>query len=407
MDIINQNFRNRGYITKQEGSVKFLIYETDDDKIPSKSMNVFYNKRMEINRDISILAILAYNKLFNQEPLVIVDSMAASGIGSLRMLKNIKNIEKFYINDINPDAVKLIEENLELNKLKSGKIELVNLDANLLFSEISQNSIMPNVVSIDPFGTPNLYIDSALKSIKKEKGLLCVTATDTAVLFGVKPMVCVRKYMAKPLHTDYCKEIGARILLSFISRIANINNIGIIPLFTFYANHFIRVFVLTFKGKSKILKALPKNYGFIVHCKNCGDRSIIVENLLKLPQKCSVCSSNSHLSYSGPLWVGDLHQKSFLQELDFLIEKFNFKNKGRIQKILKFALNEIDMPIAYYNIHKISQQLKLSFIPKLKDIITLVEENGFKASRTHFDFISIKTDMKINRLKEVLIKTNK
>ncbi|NHJ21911.1 MAG: hypothetical protein EAX91_13270, partial [Candidatus Lokiarchaeota archaeon] len=323
MDIINQNFRNRGYITKQEGSVKFLIYETDDDKIPSKSMNVFYNKRMEINRDISILAILAYNKLFNQEPLVIVDSMAASGIGSLRMLKNIKNIEKFYINDINPDAVKLIEENLELNKLKSGKIELVNLDANLLFSEISQNSIMPNVVSIDPFGTPNLYIDSALKSIKKEKGLLCVTATDTAVLFGVKPMVCVRKYMAKPLHTDYCKEIGARILLSFISRIANINNIGIIPLFTFYANHFIRVFVLTFKGKSKILKALPKNYGFIVHCKNCGDRSIIVENLLKLPQKCSVCSSNSHLSYSGPLWVGDLHQKSFLQELDFLIEKFN------------------------------------------------------------------------------------
>lgn len=407
MDIINQNFRNKGYIAKQEGSVKFLIYETDDDKIPSKSMNVFYNKRMDINRDISILAILAYNKLFNQEPLVIVDSMAASGIGSLRMLKNIKNIEKFYINDINPDAVKLIEENLELNKLKSGKIELVNLDANLLFSEISQYSVIPNVVSIDPFGTPNLYIDSALKSIKKEKGLLCVTATDTAVLFGVKPTVCIRKYMSKPLHTDYCKEIGARILLSFISRIANINNIGIIPLFTFYANHFIRVFVLTFKGNSKILKALPKSYGFIVHCKNCGDRSTIIENLLKLPQKCSVCSSNSHLSYSGPLWVGDLHQTSFLQELDFLNEKFNFKNKGRIQKILKFALGEIDMSIAYYNIHKISQQLKLSFIPKLKDIITLIEENGFKASRTHFDFISIKTDMKINRLKEILIKTNK
>ncbi|MFX0011003.1 MAG: hypothetical protein ACFE9R_11860, partial [Candidatus Hermodarchaeota archaeon] len=179
------------------------------------------------------------------------------------------------------------------------------------------------------------------------------------------------------------------------------------PLFTFYANHFIRVFVLTFKGKSKILKTLPNNYGFIVHCKNCGDRSTIIENLLKLPQKCPVCSSTNHLSYSGPLWVGELHQKSYLQELDILIEKCNFKNKGRIQKILKFALSEIDMPISYYNIHKISQQLKLPFIPKLKDIITLIKENGFKASRTHFDFIAIKTDMKINRLKEVLIKNNK
>jgi tRNA (guanine26-N2/guanine27-N2)-dimethyltransferase len=406
MDTINQDFSKKEYIAKQEGSVSFLIHEIDDDKIPSKSMNVFYNKRMEINRDVSILAILAYNKLFNQEPLVIVDSMAASGIGSIRMLKNIKNVEKFYINDINPDAVRLIEKNLELNKLKSEKIELVNLDANLLFSEISQNTIIPNVVSIDPFGTPNLYIDSALKSMKKENGLLCVTATDTAVLFGVKPRVCIRKYMAKPLHTDYCKEIGARILLSFISRIANINNIGITPLFTFYTNHFIRVFVLTFKGKSKILKALPKNYGFIVHCKNCGDRSTIIEDFLKLRQKCPVCSSTNHLSYSGPLWVGELHQKSYLQELEILIEKCNFKNKGRIQKILKFALSEIDMPIAYYNIHKISQQLKLPYIPKLKDIITLVKDNGFKASRTHFDFISIKTDMKINKLKEVLIKNN-
>ncbi|MHA1350369.1 MAG: tRNA (guanine(10)-N(2))-dimethyltransferase [Promethearchaeota archaeon] len=403
----NQDLGKNKYITKQEGSVEFLLHEIDNNAIPSKSMNVFYNKRMEINRDISILAIIAYSKIFSQESLVIVDSMAASGVGPIRLLKNTNNVEKIYINDINPVAVELIKKNLELNEIEPKQVEVFNKDANLLFSEISRSSALPDVISIDPFGTPNLYIDSVFKAIKKDKGLLCITATDTAVLFGVKPKVCIRKYMAKPLHTNYCKEIGARILISFISRIANINNIGIVPLLTFYSNHFIRIFAMSFRGKSKILKTLPKSYGYIIHCKNCGNRSSIIENLLKIPQNCPICLNEKHLSYSGPLWVGELHQKSYLDEIDILNEKFNFKNKNRIRKILKFALNEINMPISYFNVHKLCQQVKLSYIPKLDNLINLIKENGYKASRTHFDFLSIKTNMRIDDLKSLLIKIEK
>ncbi|MFX0075444.1 MAG: tRNA (guanine(10)-N(2))-dimethyltransferase [Candidatus Hermodarchaeota archaeon] len=402
MNTVNQDFGKKKYITAQEGTVKFFLHEIDDNIIPSKSMNVFYNKRMEINRDISILAVLAYSQLYNQNPLVVIDSMSASGIGSIRMLKSLNNIEKIYLNDINPTAIELIKKNLELNDIKSERVEVTNKDANLLFLEISRSSNLPDVISIDPFGTPNLYVDSALKSIKKDNGLLCITATDTAVLFGIKPRVCVRKYMANPLHTDYCKEIGARILLSFLMRIAHINNIGLNPLFTLYSNHFIRIFAVTFKGKSKILKSLPKSYGYLIHCKNCGNRLSYIENIIKSPQKCPLCLSEKHLSYSGPLWAGELHQKSYLKELHLLNEKFNFKNKNRINKILNFALNEVNMPISYYNIHKLSQHLKLSYIPKLEDIITKIQEKGYRASRTHFDFISIKTDMNIYELKELL-----
>lgn len=407
MNTENYNSGKSKYVAKQEGSVKFFLHEIDNNTIPSKSMNVFYNKRMEINRDISVLAIIAYSKMISQESIVVVDSMAASGIGSIRLLKNTNNIKKIFLNDINPVATELIIKNLDLNDIEPKQVEVLNKDANLLFSEISRSSALPDVISIDPFGTPNLYVDSAFKAIKKDKGLLGITATDTAVLFGVKPKACIRKYMAKPLHTDYCKEIGARILISFISRIANINNLGIIPLLTFYSNHFIRVFALSFRGKSKILKTLPKSYGYIVHCKSCGNRWAIIENLLKIPKRCPMCLSENHLSYSGPLWVGELHQVSYLEELSLLNEKFNFNNKNRIRKILKFALNEINMPISYYNIHKISQQLKLSSIPKLENIIKIIEEKGYKASRTHFDFISIKTDMKIDELKKVLKQNEK
>ena len=52
MNTENQESSKSKYITKQEGSVKFFLHEIDNDSIPSKSMNVFYNRRMEINRDI-------------------------------------------------------------------------------------------------------------------------------------------------------------------------------------------------------------------------------------------------------------------------------------------------------------------------------------------------------------------
>ena len=250
----------------REGLVDFYIHTIDKNLIPSKSMNVFYNRKMVINRDLTNLAITAYNKLYNQNSLIIVDSMAASGIGSMRILRECKNIKKIYINDINPIAFELIKKNIKLNKLDKSKIqiEISRKDANFLFSEIAQVNCFnskkdgqkPNVIMIDPFGTPNHYIDSAFKAIKKVNGLLCITATDTAVLFGIKPKACLRKYMSKPLHNEYSKEIGARILIYFISRMANINNLGISPLLTFYSNHFIRVFALTFKVKKKLQNKL-------------------------------------------------------------------------------------------------------------------------------------------------------
>ena len=255
-----QDNTSDNFVIRKEGLAEFYIFERDDDSIPSKSMSVFYNKKMEINRDISSLAIKAYNKLYNQD-LVIVDSMAASGISSIRLLLECENIKKLYINDINPIAVELIQKNLALNQLKTDgiRIEISRKDSNFLLSEIAQDNHLhaeseinkPNVISIDPFGTPNLYINSVFNAIQRSNGLVCITATDTAVLFGIRPKACIRKYMSKPLHNDYCKEIGARILIYFISRMANVNKLGIIPLLTFYSNHFIRVFALTIKDKKK------------------------------------------------------------------------------------------------------------------------------------------------------------
>ncbi|MFX0040624.1 MAG: tRNA (guanine(10)-N(2))-dimethyltransferase [Promethearchaeota archaeon] len=392
----------------REGSIEFYIYDVDKGSIPSKSMNVFYNKRMEINRDISNLSINAYSDLYSQKELIIVDSMAASGVSAIRMLKECKKIKKIYINDINSEAVNLIRENIRINNLEKDQIQYVvsNKDANLLFSEITSEQTeyqkKPNIISIDPFGTPNLYIDSAFKTLQKVNGLMCITATDTAVLFGVRAKACIRKYLSKPLHTEYCKEIGGRILIYFISQIANINKIGIIPLLTFYSGHFIRSFSLSFKSKKEITKYY-KNIGYILHCNNCGYRSAFKYNILDLPKKCPKCDIYGDLDYAGPLWIGKLHNVNFIKKIMLFNNNSKSPNKKRIEKLLTYALEENDMPISYYNIHKLCQNLKLTSVPKINDIINRIKKLGYKASRTHFDFLSIKTDLDLPTIKNILL----
>ncbi|MHA2280556.1 MAG: tRNA (guanine(10)-N(2))-dimethyltransferase [Promethearchaeota archaeon] len=411
-----EELMNSTLITIKEGSVEFYIHKVDNGSIPSKSMAVFYNRKMEINRDISNLAICSFNRIYNENPLVVMDSMAASGISSIRMLKECKNIKKIYINDINPVAVDLINKNIFLNKMFNhpADIEVSRKDANYFFADFAQNSQgypnisleKPNIISIDPFGTPNLYLDAAFKAIQNKDGLLCITATDTAVLFGVRPKSCIRKYLSKSLHTEYCKEIGARILVHFISRIANVNKMGIIPLLTFYSSHFLRVFCLTFKDRDKISQFF-KSYGYLVHCNNCGFRSIFQDNLLEAPDSCPLCKEAKKISYAGPLWISDIHDLKLVNGMLDLNNQFQYRNKKRISKLLNLIREEINNPILYYNIHKLSKDLKISNIPKLNTIIEFIKKKGYQASRTHFDFLSIKTNMDINTIKETLIELEK
>jgi tRNA (guanine26-N2/guanine27-N2)-dimethyltransferase len=370
---------------------------------------------MEINRDISNLAIVAYNRIYNHNPLIVVDSMAASGISAIRMLKECNNIKKIYINDINPFAVDLIHKNLFLNRLFNHPpyIEVSGKDAIYLFAEITQNYFTnrdnsqekPNIISIDPFGTPNLYLDAAFKAIQTNDGLLCVTATDTAVLFGMRPKSCIRKYLSKPLRTEYCKEIGARILVHFISRIANVNNLGIIPLLTFYSSHFLRIFCLTYKNRDNISHSFT-SYGYIVHCKNCGYRSAFQDNILEIPENCPLCKESKKFEYAGPLWINEIHDLKLLNEMIALNEEFQYINKKKISKLLNLIKGEIKYPISFYNIHKLSKILKITQIPKLTTIIESIRKKGYSASKTHFDFLSIKTNMDIREIKETLLELN-
>ncbi len=231
------------YTIINECSAKLKIPKAE--KI-SKAMQVFYNPVMSLNRDISVLLLDSINK----KNMQIADPLAATGVRSIRFLKelNKNKVKKININDYNKNAIKLIKQNLILNKIKyknNKRIIIKNEDANLFLL----NSTGFDYIDIDPFGTPIQFLDVACKRIARN-GILAVTATDTSALCGTFPKACLRKYWALPKKDAIMHETGLRILIRKIQLIAAQHDKAFIPIFSYAKEHYMRVFLRNEKGKS-------------------------------------------------------------------------------------------------------------------------------------------------------------
>lgn len=119
--------------------------------------------------------------------------MAGSGVRTLRFLKELDNgiIKNITVNDYDKEFKKLFLKNLEINNIRYNKkkINIESKDANILLL----NSSGFDYIDIDPFGSPNDFLESSISRISR-RGILAVTATDTAPLSGTFPDACTRKY---------------------------------------------------------------------------------------------------------------------------------------------------------------------------------------------------------------------
>jgi tRNA (guanine26-N2/guanine27-N2)-dimethyltransferase len=394
---------------KKEGTMRFYSYEPSDyapkGTALTKSMPVFYNPKMVINRDITLLAynvfIGMYREHFPDRSISICDSMAASGIRSLRLYDMFKDSVKIVANDLNGQALRLIRENEKLNGFDE-KIILEKEDAIFLFHKLAKEGRCPTIIDIDPFGTPNVFIESAFTAIDMG-GMIAATATDTPVLFGVRRDACYRKYNVRSLHSSFLKELGLRILLYYIASRGHPSNYSIEPYLSFSSDHYIRVFVKIFKGQDMVGKNM-KNCGFILWCPHCDWRATTPMNLDGFTNKCPLC--NYETDFGGPLWIGPLHNKTFIERI---IENLAattpemIPSKEKLTKMLKKIQFEDNFPVGYYNIHKISDSMNIP-VPSLEKVIIDIENEGYRAARTHIDDRSLKSDASIQIFQKILEK---
>ena len=387
--------------TVEEGEVRIIVpklsafVEKPSEYAPSKAP-VFYNPVMELNRDLAVLAIQAYQKMVKRE-LFICEPLAGCGVRGIRFAKEVKGVRKVVINDINEKAYQLAKYNVQMNMLEK-RVNVKNEDANLLLARHSAPRKRFDVIDIDPFGSPVPFLDSAIRAIK-DGGLLALTATDMAPLCGVHPKACIRKYGGKPLRTEYCHELAVRLLIGCLATTAAKHEMGIKVLFSHSTDHYVRVYAVLTHGAKNADKSL-QNMGYILHCFNCLYRETINKNAaFGHGCKCPYCCSK--MDFAGPLWLGNIADKKFCVLMEREAKKRKLRLETRIRKILTMIKDECSAPTTYYVLDKICSKIGMP-TPSVKILTEFLKEKGFKVSSTHFNPKGIKSNASIREIEAIV-----
>ena len=243
-------------------------------------------------------------------------------------------------------------------------------DANLFL--LNSNGF--DYIDIDPFGTPNPFLDSAIKRISRQ-GILAITATDTAALCGTYPDACQRKYWATPNRTEIMHEIGLRILIRKCQLIGAQFDKALIPIFSYSIEHYMRIFFLCEKGKKKVDETLAKHGNF---------------------------------NNSGPMWLGSLWEEKIIEKMILNYKKIYENNNSTISsKEIENLLNKIKQEskinaIGFYHLPSVAKRNSLGVLPKQNAIIESIIKKGYVGSPTHFKENSIRTNISEKELSKII-----
>jgi len=384
----------------EEGKARFAVpkletyMKSQKEYVPSGAP-VFYNPIMELNRDIAILALQAYQKKLGRK-IRVCEPLTGCGVRGIRLAAEVDGIKKIVVNDISREAAKLARFNVEQNNMTK-RISVVNEDANLLLNRYAAPHKRFDYIDVDPFGSPVVYIDSAVRALH-DGGLLALTATDMAPLCGVYPKACVRKYGGRPLRTEYCHELAVRLLAGSLATIAARHEMGIKVLFSHSTNHYIRLYASVHYGAKQADISIQK-MGHILHCFTCFHRETSEGIFSHLKQECPEC--DAQLKTAGPLWLGELFDEDFCSLMEKDVERRHLKQEKRIVKLLSLAKNEAKAPITYFVVDKFCDKLNLP-TPSTIKVMEELRNMGFQAVLTHFNSKGIRTDASANVVKEII-----
>ena len=347
----------------EEGKAKILTLKEIEYKGPGKRSIGFYNPVWKLDRDIEVLFC---KYIYEKGARRFLDGFASTGIRGIRIKKEINDIE-MDINDLNKASYKLITKNVELNGIKAN---VFNEDICNILSRKKYDYI-----NIDPYGSPVRYVPCIFKGIRK-KAYVSISATDIATLCGIFKKTCIRRYHAIPLKMQGMKEIGLRILIGYIARIASSYDYSFLPIISYSHVHYFRIYGIVEKGVKKAENAIEK-IGWIYWENGWNKRNF----------------DNPPKNFGGPLWIGKLFNEKILKEL--LIKS----KDAKIKKLFQTFIEE-NFSISYYETKKIAKEMKKKQ-PPIERLIRKLTANGWRAARSHFAGDAIKTTASYDEIKRL------
>lgn len=349
------------FATRQvrEGLVDLLVPDVPRRTGPGvKSALPFYNPAMAIARDVSVLLA----ERIAPPGAAVLDGLAAAGALGLRIAVETSNNPGVTLNDRNPQAVALIQENARRNHASRITITHEDFGAHVATHHY-------DLVEIDPFGSPVPFLDAALRSAHRGS-FLAVAATDTAVLCGAKPEACTRRYLARVRTTDAYAEVGARVLMGYIARMAGRFDKAIEPLVVFGAEHFLRAYVGIAEGAARTDRCLS-NLGWIRFDPSTGGHDAVAEPIADA---------------IGPLWLGPLVSSDILGRLE--AKPYMGSATARLLDNLR---GEEGFPPFYFENNATAGRLHVD-PPGFAEVIARIRGAGHRAVPTHFRRNAFKTD---------------
>ncbi|MDW0307874.1 MAG: tRNA (guanine(10)-N(2))-dimethyltransferase [Nitrososphaeraceae archaeon] len=382
----------------KEGKTSLLVPSSAlSQSVPPKNP-AFFNPNAKWNRDISMLVYKVYTSSSKNKTLA--DSICGVGARGLRASVEVPQIETIYFNDLNPIAIEFAKESAKLNQVQYKCIFKTNEVCKFLNFEEREIRRF-DIVDLDPFGSPSPYVDCVLRSVSNG-GLISITATDTAVLCGVYPSVCYRKYYGFPIRSEYSNEIGVRLLVSFIALNATRFDLSVVPYFCHRNLHYLRVY-LKIIFSSSLANTVSSKIGFIKHCQKCKSRR--VEKIREPNLVCDLCGAKCIMA--GPLWIDSIFDSDFVNSM--LNELKNSENRtsprndhNRLLKMMQICTSELPIP-AYFETDSIASSAKKSSI-SLDKVISTLASNGFQSSKTTMNEKGFKTDASPKEIIELLYK---
>tara|TARA_B110000971_G_scaffold160959_1_gene164533 strand:+ start:3741 stop:5762 length:2022 start_codon:yes stop_codon:yes gene_type:complete len=341
-------------------------------------------------------------------PIRILEGMAASGLRAIRYARELTDVGCVVANDLDPSAIEAIKRNKEFNAAHSGdakaqmeKVICAGQDVRML---MMQHEKMFDAVDLDPYGTPSTLLDGAVQAIG-DGGLLCVTATDMAVLCGNNGEVCWTKYGSYPLRAKYCHEQAVRVLLSSIDAAAGRYKRHIVPVLSVHIDFYVRCFVRVYSSALEA-KLAPTKVSYVFQCAGCDTfelqpvgKCVTKHNSTKhqvgdgpvVPQRCPHCGWGFHMG--GPFWTEPIHDMKWVGEIKTQVEgnKQSYPGYDKIHALLTTVQEElVDAPL-HYDIHAMSMTLKAT-PPPMALFRSAVINAGYRVSPAHCNPLAVKTD---------------
>ncbi|CAJ1947188.1 unnamed protein product [Sphenostylis stenocarpa] len=346
------------------------------------------------------------------KPPRVLEALSASGLRSLRYAREVDGIGQVVAVDNDQASVEACRRNIKFN----GSVAVSKVESHLADARVYMltNPKEFDVVDLDPYGSPSVFLDSAVQSVV-DGGMLMCTATDMAVLCGGNGEVCYSKYGSYPLRGKYCHEMALRIVLACIESHANRYKRYIVPVLSVQMDFYLRVFVRIYTSASA-MKNTPLKLSYVYQCTGCDSfhlqpigRTISKNTSIRylpgfgpvVPQECTDCGKKFNMG--GPIWSAPIHDQEWVAAIlsDVKCMKDRYPAYDRISAVLTTISEELpDVPL-FLSLHNLCATLKCTS-PSAIIFRSAVINAGYRISGTHVNPLGLKSDAPMDVIWDIM-----